>query len=154
MEVISHLASAFAEQHGLDVSSIDWRGWLIFIHPANPNLDPCLMPSKLEHNSDMELRYQYSDLRGISQGGAARRRKLSTTLVRDDTNYGVNLCPSVLLGGGRDQPGGEWTTSSGNPVQAPSDDRFITVAAHGFPRHESPVYHSMAEGKRNGSVSK
>ena len=71
-------------------------------------------------------------------------------VVRDDARYEV-LRPGIMVTSERDDKGISLTSTSGVYVEDESGNKFLTVAAHGFPKNGA-VHHPDSDGRVIGSI--
>ncbi|KAI9767362.1 MAG: hypothetical protein M1840_005772 [Geoglossum simile] len=90
---------------------------------------------------------------------AYRLKEPSSTIAQDYSTY-IDLRPGVMLSTARFEGIGsvlareELLTSSGVLVKDTEDNRYMTVASHGFPAGEEAVYHPNSNGVIIGDLEK
>ena len=153
---ITAIARCYKDQYGLTAELMEWR-WAMLIITAQEGFDITsfrLLPGRIGA-SKVIVCYKASD-QAVTKHHyeAALRAVLPEGEVRDDTDYGTDLCPGIMLSCGRGRSPGELLTTSGIPLRAQDGQKFITVASHGFPGSSCPVFHPSAGGRIIGHVER
>ena len=157
LNALDEIVQEYKRLYDLEVDRIDWYGGRMEIVPRpSPQYDLTKLPPFIDNFGPINknrILVTYKVDSG-SKIEAARRTKKPSLEISDNTDYGSQLRPGVMIGSGRDSAGDELLTTAGIPVQGPDGARYITVASHGFPQPQAVVYHPDGDGKRIGQVER
>lgn len=147
-EMLDAIDLAYRDEFGTNISKIGWYGGRFVVWLSDSSSDTTKLPGQIGR---MIVTYRY-DVDGHNRE-AALRAKLPLGETYDDSDYGVDLRPGVMLGSGVDPiTGEERLTTSGVPLTDPRDGQhYVTVPRHGFPS-KSLVYHPNGSGRSIGEI--
>ncbi|KAI9775992.1 MAG: hypothetical protein M1839_000691, partial [Geoglossum umbratile] len=154
-EIFDTATCYFDTQTNVRIIAIRWTigSWRMVI-PDGTSLDN--LPRVLAGNPCGYV-FKSEDLQPIE--AAYRLKEPSSTIARDDSAY-TDLRPGIMLSSARFEGMGsvpareELLTSSGVLIKDIEDNRYITVASHGFPAGEEVFYHPNSNGVIIGDLEK
>lgn len=145
-ELFQAAFSYYRNEHGIYITSIVNIAymWLVRV-PDKVKLErlPSMLakrPCGYEFESECERPIEVASKKVEPKG-----------VIRDLSQYRP-LRPGVALSCGNSILGQELLTTSGVLVENQSEERFITVASHGFPPSQEHVYHPDDAGQPTGQV--
>ncbi|KAI9756606.1 MAG: hypothetical protein M4579_003784 [Chaenotheca gracillima] len=147
---VSSLKRAIQARFGVELGDISWFGASFAIEVQSP---PDFSVSSLPGVVGKSPIFYKTPSRKVPID-AALRQKVPDGVCCDDSNYGKQLRPGVLLNnGGDDENLPSLSTAAGLPVKSKTGQRYVTVGAHGFPGLDSLVYHPNRHGEQIGTLA-